>query len=355
MKAASGLTGAVSAWRPVAAAAALLTSVAPADARPNLLGPAKATAAYHVPRTTWGDPDLHGTWPLRNISDAGIPLERPAEIGRRTQLTEAEFAARVQQARSSDQRFSREIGAQGTSGLERWLRATSLGRRTSLIVDPPNGRLPPLTANGQALYAKGRSTWQSGDVTDWVTDLDAFERCITRGFPAVMLPQPYNNGIRIFQSPGFVVMQLETFGTRIIPLRSAGHWPTEVRAWHGDSRGHWEGDTLVIETTNIVSGDSVSTDPARRAAGPFPGRGNATEPVGPSAKVTERLTRTGPHTIAYRVTYDDPEVFTAPWAIALEWTRDPHYRIFEYACHEGNPVRAMITSARALRAQRAKS
>jgi hypothetical protein len=304
---------------------------------------------YSVARTPWGDPDFRGSWPMQNINDARIPLERPQALGTRAWLTEEEFAARVATADASDAAFSVEIGADGSAGLAAWLRTSQLGRRSSLVVDPADGRLPPLTAQAQELYAKGRSTWQSGDAVDGIGDLDAFERCITRGFPAVMLPQPYNNGLRVFQAPGFVVLQLETFGTRVIPLGAGGHWPPAVRAWHGDSRGRWEGDTLVIETTNIVAGDSVTTDPLRRAAGPVPGRTNATQPVGPSAKVTERLTKTGPDTIDYRVTYDDPDTFMAPWTVALERTRDDGYAIYEYACHERNTVREAITSARALR------
>jgi hypothetical protein len=302
---------------------------------------------YTVARTPWGDPDFRGTWPVQNVYDAGIPLERPKAMGTRAWLTGEEFAERLEAAEKADAAFSVEIGGGGSVGLADWLRATPLGRRTSLVVDPVDGRLPPLLPQAQDLYAKGRSTWQSGDAVDLISDLDPFERCITRGFPAVMLPQPYNNGVRVFQAPGYVVLQLETFGTRVIPLAIAGHWPQAVRAWHGDSRGHWEGDTLVIETTNIVSGDSVTTDLSRRAAGPFPGRNHATQPVGPAAKVIERLTRTGPDTIDYRVTYDDPDTFTAPWTVALERARKDDYTMFEYACHEGNTVRNAITSARA--------
>ena len=224
-----------------------------------------------------------------------------------------------------------------------------------MLVEPADGRLPPLTARARELYADGRSTWRAPAATDWVSDLDAFERCITRGFPAVMMPQPYNNGIRVFQSPGYVVLQLETFGTRVVPVGGEGHWPAPVRAWHGDSRGRWEGDALVIETTNIVSGDSVAEEVAGRAAGPLPGRELATLPVGRLARVTERLTMTGPDTILYRMTYEDADVFAAPWTVAYEWTRDDGYGIFEYACHEGNTVRAAITSARALRAETSKA
>lgn len=317
-----------------------------------LLVPAAAAKTYTAGRTEWGDPDLRGTWPIERVTEARIPLERPEGYGKRAEMTEGEFAARLQAAETSDAAFSVELGGGGTAGLADWLRGTALGRRTSLVVDPTDGRLPPLTAQAQELYAKGRSTWRSGEAVDGISDLDAFERCLTRGFPAVMLPQPYNNGLRVFQAPGYVVLQLETFGTRVIPLGPPEHWPAVVRAWHGDSRGRWEGDTLVIETTNIVSGDSVSTDPFGRAAGPVPNRERATLPVGPAARVTERLTRSGPNTIDYRVTYDDPETFTAPWTVALERTRDDGYVIYEYACHERNTVREAITSARALRMEK---
>ncbi|HTN13620.1 MAG TPA: hypothetical protein VL094_02315 [Sphingomonadaceae bacterium] len=321
----------------------------PPDREPAAPSAPATKAAADWPKTPWGDPDFRGTWPLQNINDAGIRLERPAAMGTRTELTDKEFAERLREAEASDAAYSVELRGGGTMGLADWLRATPFGRRTSLIVSPANGRLPQLTPQAAELYAKGRSTWQSADLVDWISDLDPFERCITRGFPAVMLPQPYNNGIRVFQSPGYVVLQLETFGTRVIPLGRTEPWPAQMRAWHGNSRGHWEGDTLVIETTNIVSGDSATTDLAKRAAGPIPGRNNATLPVGPEARVTERLTRTGRDTIAYSVTYDDPAVFTAPWTADLQWTRDESYKIFEYACHERNTVTEAIDASRAKR------
>lgn len=306
------------------------------------------------PRTPWGDPDLRGTWPIQKINDARIPLERPREFGTRALLTDDEFAERLKRAEQSDAEFSNDLGADGTVGLVDWLRTTRMARRNSLIVEPSDGRLPPLTSRAQELYESGRSTWQASEDTHWVSDLDAFERCITRGFPAVMLPQPYNNGLRVFQAPGYVVLQLETFGTRVVPIGRAGHWPSPVRAWHGDSRGRWDGDTLVIETANIVSGDSATADVSRRAAGPIPGRTFATLPIGPSARVTERLERVAANTIAYRMTYEDADVFTEPWTVAYDWTREDSYAIFEYACHERNTVREAITSSRALREELAE-
>jgi hypothetical protein len=324
----------------LAFAAACLAAAAPAQEAPD-------TADFVPGKTPWGDPDLRGTWPIQNIWDAGIPLERPDAMGDRSELTDAEFARRLEAAEQSDAAYSVEFGGGGSIGLADWLRGSALARRGALVVEPADGRLPPLTPQGEALFAQGRSTWQTGEATDWITDLDPFERCLTRGFPAAMLTQPYNNGLRVFQAPGYVVLQLEMFGVRVIPLGGPPHWPEPVRAWHGDGRGHWEGDTLVIETTNIVFGDSATEDVTRRAAGPVPGRGHATQPVGPAAKVTERLALTGPDTLDYRVTYDDPDTFTAPWTVALERTRDDAYQMFEYACHERNTVREAITSARA--------
>src|SRR5207237_4806841 len=131
-------------------------------------------------------------------------------------------------------------------------------RRTSMVVDPADGKLPPMTAYADALYKAGRSSWTPNTKYDWVTDFDSWDRCISRGFPASMLPFRYNNGIRIFQSPGYVVIALEMLGTRVIPLARPGadraHWPQPVEAWLGSSVGHWEGNTLVIETTNIKTG-----------------------------------------------------------------------------------------------------
>ena len=302
------------------------------------------------PRTAWGDPDLRGTWPVQAVWDAGIPLQRPEDLGERAEQTDAEFAARLAKAEEADAGYAASEQEAATN-LAAWLRATPFARRTSLIVDPPDGRLPPLTAEGKRLLAAGRSTRMGTTVFDDISDFDAFERCLTRGFPAVMLPQPYNNGLRIFQSPGFVVLKMETFGTRVIPLAPTGQWPDTLRAWHGQSRGHWDGDTLVVETSNLVSGDSVTHDRLARAAGPVPGRENAVLPVGRNATVVERFRLAGPDRLSYRVTYSDPATYTAPWTIDLERQRDDAYPLFEYACHEGDTsIRAVIQGSRADRA-----
>ena len=307
-----------------------------------------AQSTYTPARTEWGDPDLRGTWPLELLFKAGIPLERPESYGERAAMTDEEFARRVEAASRPNAIFALD-DVVATPGLAEWLQASPFGRRTSLIVEPPNGRLPPMTPEASALYAAGRNSFKDGQRIDWITDLDAYDRCIVRSLPAAILPWPENNGVRVFQSPGFVVLQLEVLGTRVIPVGHGERWPEPVRSWLGQSLAHWEGDTLVIETTAIVAGDSVSTELARRASSPISGRPAGVVPMSDKARAVERLTRIGPDRLAYEVTYSDPEVYTAPWTAAVEWTRDDEYRMFEFACHEGNTVRDMITGSRAHR------
>ena len=307
-------------------------------------------------KTAWGDPDFRGTFPIENLNGVRILFQRPKAYGNRFFLTDAEYAKRLAAAEKSDASFSEGLNGRGTQGLVGWVKTAPFAHRTSMLVDPADGQLPALTPQAQALYKAGRSSWVPGQEYDWVDDFDTWDRCISRGFPASMFPFRYNNGIRIFQSPGYVEIHLEMLGDRIIPIGRDGHWPAPVEAWMGNSRGHWEGRTLVIETTNIKSGDSVSHDPLKRAASPL---NMATQGVPPlntiptstQAKTVERLTLTDANTITYEITYSDPEVFTAPWTARFDWTRDDKYQMYEYACHEGDvQVRNYITSSRAHRA-----
>lgn len=311
---------------------------------------------YTPNKTEWGDYDFRGTWPIENLPSARILFQRPAAYGNRIWQTEAEYAKRLANAQGADSNFSTDLRGGGTQGLGDWVRNSAFAHRTSMLVSPADGQLPALTPQGEALYKAGRSGWVPGQSFDWVNDFDSWDRCISRGFPASMFPFRYNNGIRVFQSPGYVVIMLEMLGTRVIPISDAPALPGQVEAWMGYSRGHWDGKTLVIKTRNIKSGDSVSEDPHARAASPL---NMATQLVPPfntiptstQAKTVERLTMTGPDAIAYEITYSDPEVYTAPWTAQLEWARDEEYQFFEYACHEGNvQVRNYITASRAHRA-----
>ena len=227
-----------------------------------------------------------------------------------------------------------------------------------MVVEPANGRLPDLTPEGKRLQAAGRSSWVRGQTYDWVTDFDTWDHCVTRGFPASMLPFHYNNGIQIFQSPGYVVISLEMIhDARIIPIDDPMAPTPQIRTWMGQSRGHWEGTTLVIETTNIKAGDSASTDINKRAASPLNmatigAPANNTIPMSEQAHVTERLTPTGPDSIIYEMTYSDPVYWTAPFTVRLDWSRNQKYGMFEYACHEGDEqVRNYIVTSRVQRAK----
>ena len=305
----------------------------------------------HQPnRTPWGDPDLRGTWPVND--QAELPVNRPDQYGDRFFKTEEELAEEQARANELETRYAKEEEEE-TIGTGHWIEYLAGARRTSMVVEPANGKLPDMTPQGEALYRAGRSSWTPNTHFDWVTDFDSWDRCVSRGFPASMLPFRYNNGIRIFQAPGNVTIHLEMLGTRVIPIGADGRWPEPVEAWLGSSRGRWEGNTLVIETTNIKSGDSATRDMFARNGSPLnmATRGIPpwnTIPTSTKARVVERLTLTGPDTITYELTYSDPEVFTAPWTLRYDWTRDEEYQFFEYACHEGNvQVRNYITASRA--------
>lgn len=349
----------------IAAAATFLVGAPAAVAQQR---PADLTVLPPVPtdytpaKTPWGDYDFRATWQIENINAAKILFQRPKSYGNRFWVTDEEFAKRIAAAEKSDSNFNQGEGgvnARGTQGLADWLKNSSFGHRTSMLVSPADGQLPPLTPQAEALFKAGRSSWVPGQEYDWVDDFDSWDRCVSRGFPASMFPFRYNNGIRIFQSPGYVTIMLEMLGTRVIPIGDTPRWPGVVEAWMGSSRGHWEGKTLVIETTNIKSGDGATRDTQRRAASPL---NMATQNVPPfntiptstKARSVERLTMTGPNSMTYEITYEDPEVFTKPWTARLEWARDDKYQFFEYACIEGDvQVFNYIKASRAARAQAA--
>ena len=340
-------------WRALALAAALVApAAAPAQQAPADLTALPAVPAAYTLKTEWGDPDLRATYTLDMINNGRIAFQRPDEYGNRVWLTDAEFARRLEAAKKSDAAYSVE-NSRGTKGLEAWMRAEPFARRSSMLVSPADGKLPALLPEAEALRKAGRSSWVPGQAYDWLDDFDTWDRCITRGIPASMLPFHYNNGIRVFQAPGYVVIHFEMLGDRIIPLGRGDHWPEAVRSWMGDSLGHWEGNTLVVETTNINVGDGATHDVWKRAASPLNVAtqgvpANNAIPVSARARVVERFTRTGPGALVYELTYTDPEVFTAPWTARLTWTRDDSYEFFEYACNEGNQaIRNNILATRA--------
>jgi hypothetical protein len=336
------------------ALALLAASPAQAQRAPADLTVLPPVPIYASPKTAWGDPDLRGIYPLDNASR--VPFERPADAGNRVWQTPAEFAARLDAAKRSDASYSAD-SSRGTKGLADWMQAEPFARRTSALVSPSNGRLPALTPTAETLRKAGRSSWVNDQERDWLTDFDTWDRCVTRGFPASMMPFRYNNGVRIFQSPGFLVVHFEMLGDRVIPL-SASARKAPFESWLGSSVGHWEGQTLVVETDHIKTGNGATDNLSQRAASPLNVatgiQSNNAIPVSSQAKAVERFTRTGPNTLVYELTYSDPEVFTAPWTSRVSWTRDMTYQFYEYACHEGNvSIRNNIMTSRAARRQAA--
>jgi hypothetical protein len=280
---------------------------------------------WKAPRTEWGDPDLRGKWPVDHLG--ATPRVRPPEFGDRRYLTDEEYATRVADAQAQLGRYSMEDKS-NIMGMGHWTERGLPLRQTSMVVEPANGRYPPLTEEGKRLLANEKTSWNT-EVFDSMDDFGIFDRCITRGLPSSMLPGAYNGGIQVFQSPGLVAINLEMIHeTRMVHLGEKNPPPKDVKHWLGYSRGHWEGDTLVIETTNFMPGAS---------AGPAPNSDQL--------HLLERLTPVGPDEIRYEAWVEDPVVMAGRYKIDVPWRRRDDYGMFEYACHEGNvQVRGYITA-----------
>ncbi len=212
---------------------------------------------YKAAKTPWGEPDFRGGWPIDHLNGR-TPLQRDPAFGNRAFLNDAEFAERDAAVQVLAKRYETE-DAKGTMGIGHWAEVAAANRRTSWIIDPPNGRLPAYTPEGERRSKAMRSTWGEQNF-QWVTDFDSWDRCITRGLPASMFPFMYNNGMRIFQSPGLVALQMEmVHETRMIYTDGRKAIPVQIQEWLGESRGHWEnGNTLVVETTNFMPGPSAT-------------------------------------------------------------------------------------------------
>jgi hypothetical protein len=289
-----------------------------------------AKRTWVATRTPWGDPDLQGIW-----NDAtSTPLQRPLGVGEK-QVLGADDAAGFQEELAYDlTRDRRDGGAEvdvNRAYNEHWMDARRLkitpDRRTSLIVDPPDGRIPPLVPltperrKARAERAAAAARFNAG-LPDSAEELSLPVRCIIRTDSPPYLPLIYNNDFQIFQSPGYVAIAPEMIhSARIIPLDGRPHLGKNLRQWLGDTRGHWDGNTLVIETTNFRTDDDVI----------FQGADSATY------HITERFTRVDAGTINYEFTVEDPATWTRPWTARIPWTRiDPAEQMYEYACHEDN-------------------
>jgi hypothetical protein len=279
-------------------------------------------------RTADGQPDLQGVWTNATIT----PLERPADLGDKAFFTEqeaADYEKRTFAQITGDRRDGGPEADVGRSYNEFWRdRGTKVvgTRRTSLINDPPDGKVPALTPGAQKKQADARA-YQRLHPSDGPEDRNLWERCLSRGLPIV--PGPYNNDFQIQQSPGYVVIFHEmVHEARVIPLDGRPHASPDIRQWMGDGRGHWEGDTLVVDTTNFSEKSNF--------------RGASS-----GLHLVERFTRTGPDSIRYEFRVEDPTTFTKPWSAEMPMAK-MDTPIFEYACHEGNyAMSGLLGGARA--------
>ena len=286
------------------------------------------------PKTPDGQPDLQAIWTNATIT----PFERPADLRDKAFLTAAEAEAIERQAttRRDEEAPPRagDVGNYNQFWFDSGEHVVST-RRTSLVIDPPDGRVP---LRPEAEAARDNNSAHERDSYEFMS---VWDRCITRGAPAGMFPAGYNNAYQIVQSKGFVVIHYEMIHeARIIPIDGRPHLPETVRLWNGDPRGRWEGNTLVVDTTNYNNKGWIATS---AAGGRIKG-----VPQTESLHVVERFTPIDANTIDYEATIDDPKMFTRPWTVSVPLHRDPTYRIYEYACHEGNyAVGNILRGARA--------
>ena len=299
-------------------------TAAPVEAQTSK--PAPAAQTWTPPRTADGQPDIQGMW--NNIGAFYAPLQRPAKLGEKSTYTDEELRAILQE--SVDTKIESADAGLG-AGPAHWYEPKKEATDYSvnwLIKDPADGRLPAMTP-----WAKEKLSFVRQHEWDSWEFFDPGDRCIFRGILGNMLPTFYNNGKQIVQAPGYVVIFSEMIhDARVIPLDGRPHLDSRIGTWQGDGRGRWEGTTLIVETTNFRGRDLI------RNLGVY----------SDNLRIIERFTPVGPDRLNYEVTIEDPKVYTKPWTIAFPFKRDNEYRIFEYACHEGNyAVPHALSGARA--------
>jgi len=274
--------------------------------------------SFATPKTPWGHPDLQGVWTSDDM--LSIPMERPEQFAGRAELTDEEFADRAKRDQAALERNKKAVGAfRGDVGSRSF-------RQTSRVIEPADGRVPPITPEAQR-RVDSRQARRSNAPSSW-EDRSLYDRCITRGILGSTLPVIYGNGNQILQTPTSVVINYEmVHDTRVIPLDGRPHVGHAVRLDMGDARGHWEGSTLVVETTNF--GDRSAYRNANAA----------------TLRLVERFTPTAPGRIEWAVTVDDPMTWTRRWTFAMPLTMNDREPVLEFACHEGNYAVPNILSA----------
>jgi hypothetical protein len=310
-----------------------LAAQAPAGAPQQ--APTSGNKVWTVPLTPWGDPNLQGQWLNATIT----PLERPANLGNKAFLTAEEAAALEKQtlqrrAAADNAKTPGQVGAYNDFWMDAGTKVVGT-RQTSLVVEPANGRIP-FTAEAERIRDD-----RMARSDDSYEHMSVWDRCITRGMPGAMIPAGYNNAYQILQTPGYVVILHEMIHeVRIIPVDKRPALSSKINQWMGDSRGRWEGNTLVVETKNFSRKGWIATS---AASGRLKGI-----PQSETLRVIERFTPADAETISYEVRIEDPAMFSEPWKLSIPLSRDESYRIYEYACHEGNQaVPNILRGARA--------
>jgi len=298
---------------------------------------AQQKGPFTPPKTAWGDPDLSGIWPSTDM--VGVPFERPENFGERNEVTQQEFDARLKQQQTRTEADAETTVStaprqgDGTGPPSHWLEWGRASKQASLLVEPRDGRLPSTTPEAQRRAGSLKNTYVIVDGFAEAGELGPYDRCISRGPLGSIFPVIYNNGNQIFQFPGYVVIRYEMIHeVRVVPLDGRGHVSPKIRTYMGDARGHWDGNTLVVETTNLNGRTGAQAN------------GNLMM-LSDEAKIIEKFTRTAPDSLQYEVTVSDPRTWTKPWTAAFPLRRDMSYGMFEYACHEGNHAMSNILSA----------
>ena len=302
----------------VAAGVALagMAAAVPAGAQAKASAEASAAAVadpkWKAPKLAWGHPDLEGIWTSDDMR--GVPMSRPAQFGTRRHLTDEEFAARARERADA-----RKVDNARTGTFRNEEGTRDFGY-TSMVIEPADGRIPALTAEARTRPAP-RGTGGLGPFNT-IDDFSLWDRCITRGLAGSWLPVVYGNGTRIIQTPDTVIIAHEmVHEARVIPLDGRPHVGSGLRQMMGDSRGHFEGNTLVIETTNFTDRIAAAGGGVRYSE---------------SMKTTERITRIDPEMVEFEIRVEDPKTYVAPWTLRMTLTSQPGYEIYEYGCHEGN-------------------
>jgi hypothetical protein len=321
----------------------LALAAVPMAAQAPAAAPKSPAKAYTPARTAWGDPDLQGTY--TNKDESGIPFERPTQFDGKasSDVDDKELAELIaDRAKAAADRAPGIGGAETGAGPTHWYENyNAKNSRAWMIVDPPDGKIPPQSDEGakRAAAAAARRRGNGFDVGpfDGPEDLSLYDRCITRGVPGSMMPAIYGNSYEIVQSPGWVAIRYEmVHEARLIPLDGRPHLKNDIPQYMGDARGHFEGSTLVVETTNFKANSTY--------------RGASDH-----LKLVERFTPIGSKAVQWSVTLDDPHTWTRPWTFAMNLTKDSSQPIFEYGCHEGNyGLRDILSAERAAEAAAAK-